>query len=281
MRRLRQTICLFCGLALTGGVAAQRVDTTYFAFTYANDFFTATDYYFTQGLDFEYVRHGRHFRLVQEGYTPTSIRADTILRGDRPYAGALYLSYGVGQSQLAWSLDLGVIGPASLAEAEQKYIHRQTGNIEPRGWRYQIRNDLILNANLSLNHTLYAGSFFNAEVTASFDLGTYRIGSEWAAEARAGLLPADRWFAVSLLLRPSVYFVGYDASLQGGVFAGEASPYTLSHDQLRRSVGKLTGGVELRLGRLRLAFSHTYIGRTFVGGRRHGWGTIGLGYAGK
>src|SRR5450631_2126937 len=77
----------------------------YVRFHYENDYFTNTDYYYTQGMNFEIVNPAyRKFPLSKllvasktgntqygisiehNGYTPTSIRHSEILYGDRPFA---------------------------------------------------------------------------------------------------------------------------------------------------------------------------------------------------
>src|SRR4051812_49418585 len=77
----------------------------YFRFSYENDFFQATDRYYTQGIQAELVspslQHIPVMRLLihphsgsatygvavqHAGYTPTSISSDDILHGDRPFA---------------------------------------------------------------------------------------------------------------------------------------------------------------------------------------------------
>src|SRR6185295_17920049 len=82
----------------------------YFRFHYENDFFTGTDYYYTQGINLEYVHPSiKLFPLTKilfhsgrsntksgiciehDGYTPTSIRHEDILYGDHPFAATLSL----------------------------------------------------------------------------------------------------------------------------------------------------------------------------------------------
>ena len=193
------SLLLYCTVCYTQVSVGQS-----FRLIYANDYFTATDYYFTQGIRMEYTRGDARYFIAQEGYTPTSIRADQILYGDRPYAGALYIGYGVGEEQqkaagargcgvgggpqLAWSVVAGVFGPWSLAEAEQKYIHRKTGNVEPMGWQYQIANGVLVNGTVGATQNLIAARYFQTEARAAVSAGTYRINSHWSVTSRIGLL---------------------------------------------------------------------------------------------
>ncbi|NJD89052.1 MAG: lipid A deacylase LpxR family protein [Betaproteobacteria bacterium] len=89
------------------------------------------------------VRHG--YVVGQNMYTPADISLPDPPRDDRPYAGWLYATIGLGvvtdgrTDQL--SLTAGVVGPASLAEQGQKAIHRLIGSPEPKGWDTQLRNE--------------------------------------------------------------------------------------------------------------------------------------------
>lgn len=287
--------CLFFLLYCTV-YYAQVADDQSFKLIYANDYFTATDYYFTQGIRMQYTRGDKRYFIAQEGYTPTSIRADRILYGDRPYAGSLYIGYGVGEwqegeaagargcralggPQLSWSVTAGVIGPWSLAEAEQKYIHRKTGNIEPKGWQFQIANDLLLNGTLGLRQDLIVARYLTIDARAAVSAGTYRVNGRGSVTARFGLLPSrSSTVSAHVFVAPEFRLVGYDATLQGGIFRGADSPYTLNGHEVNRLVGQITGGAHVGIGKLGLTFSHTYLAPEFTGGRRHAWGTVVIGW---
>jgi hypothetical protein len=87
--------------------------------------------------------------LGQEIYTPEDLGSTTVVQNDRPYAGWLYASAvlqrrGKGTTwpvMETWRVDLGVIGPESLAEDTQKEWHGQ----DPRGWEHQIKTEPGLN----------------------------------------------------------------------------------------------------------------------------------------
>ena len=271
------TVLLFF---LTCGLAAQPAG--YAEVTYANDYFGATDYYFTQGIRLEYGRERWSAYLAQEGYTPTSIRADRILYGDRPYAGALYAGYRRrGNWTEAWrwrqTLSLGVVGPLSLAAEEQRWIHAQTGNVAPRGWRYQIANDLLLNYRLDVDRDLLVTRSLSLSAGAEGRVGTYRNRVGLHALLRAGRLPQEDRPGprLALHLRPAAHLNLYDATLQGGLFNG-GSPYTLTAPEVRRVVGRLEAGVDVGGRSWGIRFTRTFLTREFAGGRAHDWGTVVL-----
>ena len=147
---------------------------SYFRFNYDNDFFSATDRYYTQGIYLELIMpfirksplskvlipinknvvnyYGINFE--QDGFTPRSIRHDSIYFGERPYASVFFVSHFLisvdraKKQRLSTSLDLGIIGPEAKGEEEQKGIHRALKNIQPLGWEYQIASDYVLNYNM-------------------------------------------------------------------------------------------------------------------------------------
>ena len=89
------------------------------------------------------IRHG--YVLGQNMYTPRDISLPDPPLDDRPYAGWLYATIGLGidaprQTDI-FALTIGVVGPASLAEQSQQVIHRITGSAEPQGWDTQLQNE--------------------------------------------------------------------------------------------------------------------------------------------
>lgn len=91
-----------------------------------------------------HVLHG--YAVGQNMYTPRDITLANPPVNDRPYAGWLYGTVGMGVEtgrqldQLA--LTLGVVGPASQAEQSQKFVHKITGSAQPQGWDTQLGNEL-------------------------------------------------------------------------------------------------------------------------------------------
>jgi lipid A 3-O-deacylase len=78
-------------------------------------------------------------------YTPRDLTRTDLIKDDRPYAGWLYLG-------LAWNardeltmdtveLDVGVVGPASLARQTQNLVHDLRGFDHFAGWDNQLHNE--------------------------------------------------------------------------------------------------------------------------------------------
>ncbi len=93
--------------------------------------------------------------LAQEIHTPQDIKLESPPLDDRPYAGILYLDSVVYRRSPdmtdAWTLRLGVVGPAAHADDTQTWFHDVIGADEPRGWRAQLPNEVIFNVGYTTN----------------------------------------------------------------------------------------------------------------------------------
>lgn len=87
-------------------------------------------------------------KVYQRMWTPTEIEYDYAQPNERAYAGLLELESftGVYSSQFAqknW-FSIGVMGPASGAQATQELVHKITSSTPPQGWQYQMESQLTL-----------------------------------------------------------------------------------------------------------------------------------------
>lgn len=297
--------------------AAQRAiqDTGYFRFHYDNDFFSRdiTDYYYTQGYSLE-VAHSVFaknplskilFRFPDKpatyglafehfGFTPTSIKSDKILVDDRPFAGVIVLkSFSITvdtaqKQRLSSTLSLGMVGPAAFAGQMQATIHRWSGDAEPHGWQYQIRNDVVVNYELNHERRLVAvPDFLSLNTNAQVRLGT--LSDRVQAGLTLSLGYFDSAFTSSLnsgkkdlqlyvYSQPLGSLVGYDATLQGGIF-NRSSPYTLASSEIDRFTFQHNYGVVMKVRKIYAEYYRTYLSREFKSGRTHVWGGVKLGVA--
>ncbi|GAB3853715.1 lipid A deacylase LpxR family protein [Hymenobacter terrigena] len=285
-------------------------------YTYANDLFFRTDYYFTQGMTLTLVHpllarlpvrhllvagtrnstqyHGLTLRY--DGFTPLRIQDAFIRVGDRPYAAYLYGSFfrisnqPTRHQRLTTALEIGFIGPAAGGKELQTAIHRVTGNAEPRGWDYQIRNAPIIGYRVAFEKQLAASQHLDLRGNAEASLGTLYTYGGTGLLLRAGRL--SPYFANLNVTGPghsaetkSWQFygeatlegrlIGYDATLQGSPFTNH-DPYTLAVGDVRRAVLRSSGGVVLAHGGLGFAATATWVSPEFVGGRTHRWGQLGV-----
>ena len=284
-------------------------------YTYANDLFFRTDYYFTQGMTLTLmhpalarlpVRHllaagprgstRQHgLTLRYDGFTPLRIQDAFIRVGDRPYAAYLYASFFRLNNHpsrhqcLTTALEIGFIGPAAGGKELQTAIHRVTGNAEPRGWDYQIRNAPIIGYRVDFEKQMAASRHAELLATAAASLGTLYTYAAASLHLRVGLLtpyfanPGPTGAGSRLGLRHWQLYsqatlqgrlIGYDATLQGNPFTNR-DPYTLPASDVRRAVLRSSGGVVLKHNKLRIEATATWISPEFAEARSHRWGQLG------
>lgn len=281
----------------------------YFRYNYDNDFFSATDRYYTQGVRLELIlnplrknpvskllprinktaRNYYGIAFERDGFTPRSIRHDSIYYGERPYAGISFLSSFLlsidkeKQQRLYSQLDLGIIGPASLGKEEQQYIHRKLKNIQPLGWEYQVANDVVVNYTLQYEkgflmrkHVEFIGMMEARAGTLYDDVsmgGTLRIGKMHGYFDNLGLSKdgSHNKFQCYIFLREKVKAVGYNATMQGGAF-NKSSVYTLRVGEISRVVGTAYVGIVIAYKRVSIEYTKAYITQEFISGLSHGWG---------
>jgi len=280
---------------------------SYFRFNYDNDFFSSTDQYYTQGYSFELVSpflkknpvntifilpkgNIRKFGLSLEhiGFTPTSILSDDILYGDRPFAAAIMLkgfsisTDTIHKSRLISSLNIGIIGPGAFGGDTQTAIHRWTENPKPLGWQHQIKNDVVLNYELSYEKQLFQlGEIFSLQSNSTARLGTLFTNASVGMNASLGIINAPfdtkkEKFTCYIYAQPLVNAIGYDATLQGGLFNRE-SPYTIDGNDIERLTAQVNFGAVVKFGNLYFEYSRVKITREFESGKPAKWGGFKIG----
>src|SRR5207302_7385059 len=84
------------------------------------------------------------YELGQDIYTPAATQLANPPLTQRPYAGFLWAGVGIltkdAQRLNQLEMQLGVIGPASLAGNAQVFTHSILGEPKPQGWHYQLRD---------------------------------------------------------------------------------------------------------------------------------------------
>ena len=301
-------------------LSAQRIDNTvsflnvnsdkYFRFHYENDYFTATDRYYTQGVNLEFVHPALAknpltktllrlkdsptkfgLSIEQNGYTPTSISNDNILYGDRPFAANIMLKTfsistdTVHSSRLSAVLSTGVIGPVAFGEQEQRGIHRALKNIEPHGWEHQIQNDIVLNYGVNYEKQVfqYKNSLF-VNTNAQINVGTLSNKASVGLSLMVGKMnnpfkqvdKSKNNFSFYVYAQPLISAVAYDAILQGGLF-NHSSPYTIKANELSRITAQGNFGFVIILKKLYLQYDQSILTKEFETGLFHRWGGVKIG----
>ncbi|GAB4028715.1 lipid A deacylase LpxR family protein [Spirosoma gilvum] len=314
-------VALGCLLSMLS--VAQRIDNTasfrqmgsdtYFRFHYDNDYFTATDRYYTQGYNVEVVnpalrknpltkllikpkRSHIQYGLALEhfGFTPTTLGSDAILVGDRPFAACILLKTfsistdTVRRVRVSSLLSTGMVGPIAFGYEMQAAIHRLINGVEPHGWQHQIRNDVILNYHLTYENQLYAYRHaLSVSANAQAQVGTFvdRLQTGFVVMAGRfdspfGNLAISKRVQLYVYAQPLVSLVAYDATLQGGLF-NRSSPYVIPADQLARATFQANYGAVFRYKKLYLEYYQSLLTREFETGMPHRWGGIKIGVAFK
>ena len=285
---------------------------SYFRFHYENDYFTKTDEYYSQGIALEFVhpaikrfplskllwkpfktvtQYGISFNIL--GYTPTTILSDSILYGDRPYNGGLSLKTfliqadDVHHQQISTAFSIGVTGPAALGYDIQYNIHRWTKNPLPHGWEHQTKNDIIINYQLNYEKQLIsAGNNFLLNTTAEARLGTLNDKLSGGVNFMAGRFN-KRFLPVTDKKRKAEYyfysqgrvnFIGYDASMQGGLF-NRKNPYTIAGSNITRLTFQADAGIIVNFKKLYLSYTQSFLTKEFSTGKNHRWGGVSVGFA--
>ncbi len=281
---------------------------------YENDFFSATDYYYSQGINLEIVhpvfqkffmtkmlvsaRDNRQSGVAFEhnGYTPTSTDSEAILYGDRPYAATLTARLFSSSSndslrkRITSSLTLGVIGPAAGGKAMQSTIHQWINDAQPLGWQNQIQNDVVVNYEVGVERNLVSSpGLFVMNANWKIRAGTLNTKASVGAVFLLGRLngciaslftkvhsSSPHKLTFHLYWQPMVNLVGYDATLQGGVF-NKNSPYTISAEDITRLTFQSNAGIVMNVAWLTLEYFQTFLTKEFETGMSHQWGGVRIG----
>ena len=282
----------------------------YFRFNYDNDYFASTDKNYTQGYNFELVapflkknpvnylflkplnseyKYGLSIEHI--GYTPDNIKSTEIQYGDRPFAASIMIKSftvatdTINNSRFVSSLNLGLIGPGAFGKEMQVAIHKATGNTIPGGWQNQIKNDLALNYEVSYEKQLVRyKNLFSLASNTNLRLGTLFTNASIGLNATIGIINSPfttvknkNKFQLYIYSQPIVNAIGYDATLQGGLFNKE-SPYTISSNSINRLTAQFNYGIVLQTKTMYFEYSRTLLTREYNLGNSAEWGGIKIGF---
>ncbi len=232
-------------------------------------------------------------------FTPLTTKEPPPMHDDRPYASTLYLRYNQVSEDadagimIVSAIEAGIIGDAALGRLMQKTVHSGIpSNDEPQGWETQIKNDLVLNYDINFHKQLINSRYTGVYAVGSISAGTLYSNATMGINAIAGIcqtgltpLPEEyddlsastgNWqygFTGGLELR----MVGYDATLQGGLF-NKNNIYALKPGEIERLVAAMHIGLFAGYKKLGLSISQFYLSPEFKTGKQHFWGRVGLNY---
>ena len=283
---------------------------SYFRFNYDNDYFAASDENYTQGYNLELVlpvfeknpanllffqpkKSENIYGLSVEhiGFTPNNYESEEIQFGDRPFSSAIMLKSflvakdTVNKSHWVSALSLGIIGPGAFGRKMQRSIHEATGNKIPYGWKNQIKNDVVVNYQIGYEKQLFRyNDFFSLQGQSEINVGTLFTNAYVGANATIGFInygfssiTNKNRFQLYAFAQPVMKIIGYDATLQGGLFNTE-SVYTITSKDVERFTRQFNFGLILKTKTLYFEYTRTSISKEFKSGSKANWGGIKVGF---
>lgn len=284
-----------------------------FSLRWENDTFAGTDRFYTDGISLALFRTEPPWlrrwwedhwstpdqvawsvEVGQIMVTPADTQRAIPDPRDRPYAGLLYVSWSVhvqkGPGYHGLKLISGVVGPWSLAEDTQKWVHKRVGSGIPQGWGSQLHNEPILNlvyehrrkyriwgepdhlsvevlplANVMLGNVLTQG-----QLGSQLRLG-YRIPSDFGTTLMRGMVhlpppespprdaPSHGQWGAYIFGGVNGNFVARNITLDGNTWKDSPSV------DKEWWVPAAEAGAVLWVGRFQGAFTYVFWGREFEG----------------
>ena len=247
MRKLRIAVLLFlvsCFSTYANSLAVNLENDTFS--------FPKKDHEYSHGTELVYMADSAFWLFDNWGigaeqtmYTPPLLKTDDLQLGEHPYCGYLSLNF-IGENYIDVSeklsltlqhqLGFGTVGPHSHSEQSQKVIHRWLGCKEPKGWKWQISNEAVVQYQLygNLNWEIFNANHFNGFLIPRFgiDVGGFKdmlaIGADfkfgWNALRNVGsnmILSVPRRtsaFSCFSLVGVEGRCIFHDTSIDGGFF---------------------------------------------------------------
>lgn len=240
------------------------------------------------------------FELGQKMFNPQSGYVRGPFDIDRPFAAYSYIGSTLNflyknESNLKLGAQIGLVGPAAGGEPVQKLIHNTFGFYKLNGWQYQVKNDVELNLSAEYNKLLARASFIDVSLSSYANLGTgftgagagplFRLGNfnqlfnSISTQSTVSLGGEEKLLhkhELFLYYKPQVNVVGYDATIQGGLFSKHNDPNSLEVTLDKKPV-IISQQVGLAFTTSRFAFDlavifHTKDVKEMY--RSHQWGSI-------
>ncbi len=246
--------------------------------------------------------HKIEFSFGQNMYTPEDISVSELIPDDRPYAGWTYFGTSYHRkASLAENIStmdtveiqVGMVGPASLAEEAQKFIHKIRDLQTPNGWDNQLSNEpglVVAFERKWLFHPGTPGFGWSAIPHAGFSLGNIATYANAGLEVRVGWnIPED--FGVSLIRpagstrmaispKPGIYLLGaVDSRLVARDIFLDGNTFTDSHSVSKEPfVTDFAAGIAFNYGSFMATFTQVLRTRKFKSQEdsTHSFGAISL-----
>ncbi len=343
MRRLTNSVITFCLCFCATAAAEERKDRSWtFSFLFENDLFGDTDRNYTNGVKLTWVspdlthykdsgklpdwslplihrlpfinepglQRNVAFSVGQKIFTPEEIERRDLITDDRPYAGWLFFATAFHNKNVkrldTIEVELGVVGPAALAEEAQNFVHETRGIAKAEGWDHQLENEpgvaLIYERKWRVAEAHHASGWgFDVIAHAGGALGNVYTYGNGGAELRLGWnIPVD--FGSSLIRPGGDNSAPADSSdprflMQGKysvhAFAGVSGRAILrdifldgntvadSHSVDKENfVGDILLGASAIFGNVKLSYAQVLRSKEFEGqDSGHNFGSVSLSYS--
>ena len=241
----------------------------------------------------------------QNMFTPQDISRSDLTEDDRPYAGYSYIALSYHRKSddgQIWSqmdtteVQIGIVGPSSLAEGAQKFVHKTRDLQRPNGWDHQLEDELGITAAFErkwLYHPTHQRRFCADVIThTGVALGNVMTYFNAGVEVRAGW-NIPRSFAVSLIRPAGSTWSTVDSGFSIYLFTAvngrivlrdiflDGNTFSDSHHVNKETLGAdLSTGLTARFRRFSLSLVNTRRTREFdQQPKHHGFASITLSYA--
>jgi len=232
-----------------------------FGFRSDNDAYLAIaqDQYYTNGLFITFRHalrqdslHSKKIYELEAGqymYNSNSGQTNRIEEVDRPFAAYLYGGFKMNwlskkETYFQASLQVGTIGPNAKGKEVQETLHKTIGFYTINGWQFQVNNEIGING--AFNYAKLLGRKNKDDLTfcSSVNIGNtfsgagvgllYRTGKTnplYNSTSYNSRISNSRLDTISkaesfFFAKPTLNFVAYNATIQGGMFRTDRGPVT-------------------------------------------------------
>lgn len=179
----------------------------------------------------------------QEMYTPDNITSFELQKDQNPFVGYLYGKVGKEEITTEYRkfsfFSLGTVGPSSLADKTQKFVHKQIGMQKPNGWVNQIDNEPVFvhESGIDLRDIQVNCDSFRFDQTSGYNMkiGTWYTGIEFNITHRFGqnyemfsASPNSDW-SWHFFNKPYLQLVAKDMTMDGNTFHDSHSVDRIPH----------------------------------------------------
>lgn len=238
---------------------------------------------------------GQKMYNAQSGYLPDARYIDRPFTAYLYTEGSLNLLY-TSESALKLSTQLGVVGPAALGEESQNIIHDTFAFYPLNGWQYQLKNEVSLNVAAEYSRLITRGKSIDLAANAYGHLGNAFTGAGVGLLLRAGNF--NQFFQSAstestinngsattetlhdyeffFYARPIINYVGYDATIEGGLFRSDKGLFIFDQKKI---VFSQQVGVTYAKNRWTIDLHAIFKTKEVVSpAKAHQWGSAGLQY---